>query len=151
MRAEGFLPRVVRIERWLDMRYVGQAYELSVPATGDFVVAFHRVHERRYGYADASRPTEVVNVRVRFFGATPKPRLPQHRPGAANARGAIAGLRRTLFAGRGRSTPVYDRGKLRAGQRFAGPAIVAEYSATTVVPPGWRARVDESENLVLTR
>ena len=150
MRAEGFLPRGVRVERWLDMRYVGQAYELSVPATGDFVAAFHRLHERRYGYADASRPTEVVNVRARFFGATPKPELPRHRPGAANSRRAIVGLRRALFAGRARSTPVYDRAKLRAGQRFAGPAIVAEYSATTVVPPGWRARVDESENLVLT-
>jgi N-methylhydantoinase A len=151
MRAEGFLRHQVSIERWLDMRYVGQAYELSVPAAGDFVSSFHRAHERRYGYADASRPTEVVNVRARLIGATPKPELPRHRPGAGDARAAAIGVRRTVFAGHGRPTPVYNRAKLRAGCRFAGPAIVTEYSATTVVPPGWRARVDTLQNLVLTR
>ena len=150
MDAEGFRPKQVRIERWLDMRYVGQAYELSVPAAGDFFGSFHRAHERRYGYADASRPTEIVNVRARLIGATPKPQLPRYRPGAADARAAVVGMRRGVFAGRLRTTPVYDRAKLRAGQRFAGPAIVTEYSATTVVPPGWRARVDEFANLVLT-
>ncbi len=151
MRAEGFLPRQVRIERWLDMRYIGQAYELSVPAGGDFVRSFHRAHERRYGYADASRPTEVVNVRARLIGATPKPELPRLRSGTADARAAVVGLQRSLFVGSIRATPVYDRAKLRAGHRFAGPAIVTEYSATTVVPAGWRAAVDAFGNIVLTR
>jgi len=151
MRAEGFSARQVRIERWLDMRYVGQAYELSVLAAGDFVAAFHRAHQRRYSYADASRPTEVVNVRARLIGATPKPELPRHRLGAADARGAVIGTRRTIFAGRARAMPVCDRAKLCAGNRLTGPGIVTEYSATTVVPPGWRARVDELENLILER
>ncbi len=151
MRAEGFAPQQIRIERWLDMRYVGQAYELNVPAAGDFVRAFHRAHERRYGYADPLRPTEVVNLRARLVGATPKPELPRQRRGRASAAQEIAGRRRTVFAGDARATPVYDRARLRAGQRFSGLAIVTEYSATTVVPPGWRAAVDVFGNLVLTR
>ncbi len=149
MRAEGFRKAQVRIERWLDMRYVGQAYELSVRAAGDFVGSFHRAHQRRYGYADPARPTEVVNVHVRLFGATPKPALPREKPGSADPRRAIIGKRGTRFAGRVRATPVYARAKLRAGHRFAGPAIVTEYSATTVVPPGWRARVDAYGNMLL--
>src|SRR6266849_4289525 len=149
MRAEAFESRQIRIERWLDMRYVGQAYELGIPAAGDFVEGFHRAHERRYGYADLQRPTEIVNVRAKLIGATPRPELPRQRPGAANAASAVVGRRRTLFARRARTTPVYDRAKLRAGHRFAGPAIVTEYSATTVVPPGWRAFVDAFGNLLL--
>jgi len=151
MQAEGFRPREVRVERWLDVRYVGQAYELSVPATGDFVAAFHRAHERRYGYSDPSRLAEVVNVRARMIGATPKPALARERPARPNAKAALTSRSRSIFVGRVVSTPVYDRAKLRAGNRFPGPGIVSEYSATTVVPPGWRARVDSYGNLVLTR
>ncbi len=149
MHAEGFSPRQVCAERWLDMRYIGQAYELSVRAAGDFVAAFHNAHERRYGYADPSRPTEVVNVRARLIGRTPKPALARERRGGSNRKAAATGLRRTLFQGRAVETPVYDRAKLRAGKRFAGPAIVSEYSATTVVPPRWRARVDAYGNVIL--
>jgi N-methylhydantoinase A len=149
MRAEAFKSRQIRIERWLDMRYVGQAYELGIPAAGDFVESFHRAHERRYGYADPQRPTEIVNVRAKLIGATPKPELPRQRSGAANAANAVVDRRRTVFARRARTTLVYDRAKLRAGHRFAGPAIVTEYSATTVVPPGWRAFVDAFGNLLL--
>jgi N-methylhydantoinase A len=151
MQAEGFRPSAVRVERWLDVRYVGQAYELGVSAVGDFVAAFHRAHKRRYGYADPSRPTEVVSVRARMIGATPKPILARERPSGSNAKAALTILHRSVFAGRLVDTPVYDRAKLRAGNRFTGPAIVSEYSATTVVPPGWRARVDSYGNLVLTR
>jgi N-methylhydantoinase A len=151
MCSEGFAARRVRIERLLDVRYVGQAYELTVPAAGDFLKYFHRQHERLYGYADAARPVEVVNVRARLIGATPKPELPRSKIAKAECRGAIASVRRVFFGGRAVSTRLYDRTRLRAGNRFSGPAIVAEYSATTVVPPGWRARLDAFENILMTR
>lgn len=149
MRAEGFAFRQVRVERWLDVRYVGQAYDLSVAAERDFVAAFHRAHERRYGYADPARPTEVVTLRARLIGATPKPALVRLRASGPNAGAAVTCLWRTTFAGRAFRTRVYDRAKLGAGNRFSGPAIVSEYSATTVVPPGWRACVDAYGNLIL--
>jgi N-methylhydantoinase A len=150
LAAEGFARSRVRIERWLDMRYAGQAYELSVPADGGFVQAFHRAHERRYGYADPARHTEIVNVRIRAIGATPKPELPREQPARSNIESARLTDRLGIFAGKAIRTPVYDRAKLGAGHLLRGPAIVTEYSATTVLPPGWQARVDSFGNLILT-
>jgi N-methylhydantoinase A len=151
MLAEGFSRAAVRVTRLLEMRYAGQGYELSVPFAGDFLAGFHRAHERRYGYADPARPIEVVNLRARFTGLTAKPELPVSRPGLAACGHALAGTRRAFLAGRYRAAAVYDRARLRAGNRLAGPAIVAEYSATTLVLPGWRARIDRHENLLLER
>ncbi len=152
MAAEGFSPVRLRVARYLDLRYVGQGYELTVPAAGDFLAAFHRSHERRYGYADPARPVEVVTVRARFSGAVAKPALPRSRASGPDARRAIVAQRRAIFAGaslRPLATPVYDRAQLGAGNRFAGPAIVVEYSATTLIPSRWRARVDGYGNLIL--
>ncbi len=150
LAGEGFAGAQVRSERWLDMRYPGQAYELAVRATGDFVRAFHAAHERRYGYADARRTVEIVTVRARLLGATPKPPLARKPPTARAASAAQIATRRAVFGARRSLPAVYDRALLRAGMRFAGPAIVVEYSATTVLPPGWRARVDGYENIVLS-
>jgi N-methylhydantoinase A len=147
---EGFSRAQLRVDRLLDLRYVGQAYELTVPLAGDFVAAFHRAHDRRYGYADSQRQVEVVNVRARITGATPKPRITRSRLAGLGARRALVAIESVTMAGRSRATPVYAREKLRAGNRFAGPAIVTEYSATTFVPAGWRGRVDECLNLFLT-
>lgn len=150
MRGEGFLASRVHIERLLDMRYVGQAYELTVRAPGNFVQAFHRAHEQRYGYADVNREVEVINVRARLSGATPKPALPKSPNSGSTVRAnAIVEHRVVVIGGHGRRTAIYDRAKLRAGNRFAGPAIVTEYSATTFLPPGWHARVDAYENILL--
>ncbi len=149
MRAEGFSGPQLRLERWLDLHYVGQAYELSVRLGPNYLRDFHRAHERRYGYADPTRLAEIVNVRVRMSGGTPKPSLRRERASGANARAAMAGTRRSIFAGRALDAALYERAKLRPGNRFRGPAIVGEYSATTLVPPGWRGRVDAFGNLIL--
>ncbi len=151
MRAEGFAGRQVRVEGFFDMRYVGQAYELTIAATGNFLKAFHAEHERRYGYCDPARAVEIVNVRARFTGRTAPVAWPRQRMGSADASAAILARRRAAFGGKFRPTPIYVREKLRAGNRVGGPAIIAEYSATTVVPPGWNARVDEDENVMVNR
>jgi N-methylhydantoinase A len=150
MRAEGFAPREIRIEHSYDLRYAGQAYELNVPATGDFVRAFHAEHERRYGYSDSQRAVEVVNVRAKFIGAAPAIRWPRQKSAGVDSRRAIATRRAVWFQWKRAETPIYVREKLRSGNALRGPAIVAEYSATTVVPPGWRGRVDAFENLILS-
>ena len=156
MRAEGFSRRSrIRLERALDLRYVGQAFELTVPVPfrrDDFVDAFHRLHEQRYGYADRARPVEIVNVRLRAIGFSEKPELPKGRLGSPGkpANRAIVGVRTAIFSGgREARTPFYDRARLRPGNFFSGPAIIVEYSATTVLPPGWRLQVDAYENLIL--
>jgi N-methylhydantoinase A len=151
LRAEGFAGTRIRGDRLLDMRYVGQAYELTVAESGDFLAAFHKAHERRYGYSDAARAVEVVNVRARLIGVTDQPQLDRPRQSVRGGDAAIVETRRALFGGRAYQTRVYDRAQLAPGQKFTGPAIVSEYSATTVVPPEWRGVVDSWGNLVLTQ
>src|SRR5258706_12128147 len=140
MRAEGFARGSVRIDRTLDVRYAGQSYELTVPFAGDYVAAFHRAHEQRYGYSDLHRSCEVVNVRARFTGTVPKPGLPKLGVRRLNAKDAvvtIAEKNSAIFSGRKYPTTIYERTELQAGHRIAGPAIVTEYSATTGIPPHW--------------
>jgi N-methylhydantoinase A len=137
------------LESSLDVRYCGQGYELGVPLEGDFVAAFHGAHERRYGYADSERATEVVNVRVRAVGAAPPLELPSARLEGEDATAAIIGSQPMVCDGERHDAALIDRELLRAGNGFKGPALVIEYSTTTVVPPGFRARVDGWFNLVL--
>lgn len=152
LRREGFPLKQQRLQRQLDLRYRGQAFELTVPAGRDCFRAFHRAHERRYGYGDPQRALEIVNVRLRAVGVVQKPpvrRLPvsdPRPPAAAHFKRAPV-----YFAGRRQPTDFYIRERLQPGNRIAGPAVIAEYSATTAVPPGWRARVDTYENLLLER
>ncbi len=149
---EGFPRAAQRLLRQLDLRYRGQAFELTVPYSRDFVHAFHQAHARRYGYSDPSRPIEVVNVRLRALGLTTKPALRARRPaGTEPPSNALFKRDRAYFDGNWRATNFYVRERLRSGNRLRGPAVIAEYSGTTVLPPGWRARVDTHENLLLER
>lgn len=149
MAAEGFASVSVQIRRALDVRYSGQSYELNVPFDGDYIAAFHRAHGQRYGYFDRERACEIVNIRARFTGHTAKLSLPKLRRGGPNPAAARVAKSRVRFRGQKMLSPVYDRSQLLAGNRLRGPAIVTEYSATTLIPPGWSGRVDAIGNLIL--
>jgi N-methylhydantoinase A len=143
MRREGFQAAVTAAHS-ADLRYVGQGYELNVPWDG-VVEAFHRAHQARYGYADRARPVEVVNVRVRLR-ARQAPLA-----GAAGRRRLRPGNGRQALAARGSARyPLYRRELLRPGDRISGPAVLAEYSATTFVPAGFRAQADEWGNVLIS-
>jgi N-methylhydantoinase A len=135
--------------RSVDVRYVGQGYELNLPWGPGLLSRFHEAHRKRYGYADAARPAEVVNVRVRMVAPTGSVPLKRHAAAGKDAGKAIVKKRRAWFAGRRVNVPVYNRDLLRPGNRFPGPALVVEYSATTVVLPGSHARVDGWGNLII--
>lgn len=148
---EGFEPDRICLLRSLDVRYVGQSYELTVPFTGSYARAFNRLHLRKYGYADEKRPLEVVNLRVKAVGLTEKPKLPEVEPGGRAAEAARIDHRWMRFDGRKHRAAVYERERLRAGNLLPGPALVLDYESTTVVPPGFLARMDGYGNLVITR
>jgi N-methylhydantoinase A len=141
-------PTQFRASRFLDLRYSGQSTTLKIPAASDFPQAFHKEHQRRYGYADDTREIEIVNVCVRLIAPTQKPPLP--RSHGRDARPAIETNGQVYFQGKWIATPLYARSRLRAGNRFSGPTIVTDYSSTTVVLPGWQVEVDAYENLLLT-
>jgi N-methylhydantoinase A len=144
-------PRQPTLARSIDMRYRGQGYELTVADCADPAEAFHTAHEQRYGYADRSRALEVVTLRVRAAVRTAADvPAPVASPAAVAAAAPIA-VAQVQFDGRAVEAAIHDRAGLEAGARFAGPAIVVEYSSTTVVPPEWTARVDGHSNLVLER
>jgi N-methylhydantoinase A len=135
--------------RSADIRYAGQGYELNVPAGPDMLQNFHRAHRRRYGHCDESRTVEVVNVRVRVTLTAEPVELERSRLRDGDGRQARIGSRRVIFGGEPCEAPVYDREGLQAGDRFSGPAIVTEYSSTTVVPWEHLASVDAGHNLVI--
>ena len=151
---EGIAAPDIVLERALDMRYVGQSHEITVthPADGDWGAAFHSAHEQRYGHRHEAEAIEVVNARLRAVGRGPRPAfetLPEEGPDASQAR---LGTHPVWFSPDGPTpTALYDRDRLRAGNRFTGPAVVFQLDATTLIPPGWLARVDGWGNLLLTR
>jgi len=155
LEREGIPPDRVELGRALGMRYVGQSWELlvRVPDGADSMTAleeaFHRTHERRYGHATGTA-AEIVNFRVTAVGVIAKPSLPRW-----SVTGHLAEARRAerpvYFEGGFLSVPVYQRDRLPAGGRFAGPAIVEEMGSTTVVPPRWTGTVGAWGELMLER
>ena len=107
------------------------------------------MHQKRYGYADERKTVEVVNVRLRVTIPGEAFNLPAFTPRNGDAAQALIETRRMIFAGKNCTGKVYQRERLEPGDRLDGPAIVVEYSATTVVPPGWTALVDAYKNLVM--
>lgn len=151
LRAEGFGRDKMRFRHSLDMRYRGQAYELNVSAGGNIVTVFHRAHETRYGYHNGNQAVEIVNIRCRATGTTEKPPQAKLASRKQSERTASPQTLQLIFNGRTDKSRLYQRDDLRAGDIFSGPAVVAEYSATTLVPPGWKARVDPYGQLLLSR
>jgi N-methylhydantoinase A len=146
MRAEGLEAAPFRS---LDLRYAGQGYELAVEWSSDFVSRFHQLHEQRYGYADPQRPVEVVNARVRMIAATEQIPAARKEMRSGDGRNAMVKEKPIYFENRWVSGRVYDRARMQPGDRFDGPAVIVEYSATTFVPPGCNLYADEYENLII--
>jgi N-methylhydantoinase A len=150
MQDEGVAPQDVQLSRFLDMSYVGQSFDLLVPYIPNFIDEFHRRHDMRYGYEDSARPTQIVNVRIRVVGPSGTSyRAPREREQGEDARAAQVDTIAMYIDGQWRQAPVYDRQHLHAGNRVSGPALLTEYSATTVVPATFMAHVDQQHNLVL--
>ena len=134
------------IERTADLRYRGQSYELSVPWNdGDPATLFHREHEKIYGYANPGRDVEIVTIRVRARTALEKPKLTRSRA----AKAGKPEQRRIWIGGSWKTVDTWQRASL-TNRSKPGPALVLDYGSTTLVPPGWKFRVDPAGNLLLT-
>jgi N-methylhydantoinase A len=159
MAAERHDPALVDLSWSLDLRYVGQSHELTIPYwPGDdkvtaLVNRFHAAHERRYGYGRAEAAVEAVTLRLSAIAPAAVPTLIPGSAGTTSAfttvEAALVGEGQVWFDGRPLPTAFYDRGRLAADYRFAGPAVVFQYDTTTIIPPGWQAAVDASGNLLL--
>jgi N-methylhydantoinase A len=149
-----------RLLRAVDMRYLGQNFELTVPVppalwTGDLGAlkhAFLTEHERVYGYATEDEAIQIVNIRLTALGEPEPLDLPVLPRAAGPDAGAARTSERNVYfqeAGGFVPTPVYRRERLRSGHHIAGPAIVEQMDCTTVILPGQRAVVDDRANLLI--
>jgi len=146
LEADGVRPDAVGFERWVDARYVGQSFELAVPADG-WVTGFHAAHAERYGYQRHETPVEAVTLRVVASDRAqelPVPEVPA-ADGPPPVMPTSVHHREKLYA-----ALRVRRADLRAGHRLDGPLVVEEYSGTTWVPPEWRLDVDRWGCLHLT-
>jgi N-methylhydantoinase A len=151
----------VHYKRSVDIRYRGQGYELNLPFGKNLLKEFENEHRRRYGYVHAEGEVELVTLRLRAAVKSPRMKATAHdvkkmdttlgaesEPSLARPRAAVP--TRVWFDGKKLGTAMYSRDALRAGKSYRGPAVVTEYSATTVIPPGKRFRIDRAGNLVIS-
>ena len=151
LQAAGHGPRSIRFERSLDLRYRGQSFELTLPEGSHLAQRFADLHRERYGWNLPGTEIELVALRARAsvpapIGAPASNTRPRKRPAPKSA---LLGTRRAWF-GRWHRTPLFDRSQLSPGHTLAGPAIVQEYSATTLIPPRHQATIGAHSHLWIT-
>jgi N-methylhydantoinase A len=158
--AEAIAVDARRVARTVDIRYLGQTYELSVPlpdgaigaaTLGVLAERFAAAHRQMYGFVADDDPVQLVTFRVAAAGVVPKANFVLERDCGLDASAAVIARRDVWLpeAGGFVSCAVYDRDRLHAGNRIAGPAVIEQMDATTLVLPGMAARVEPYLNLIL--
>ncbi len=157
--------------RSVDVRYRGQGYELNIAFTKNLLRDFENEHHRRYGYTHPAREVELVTLRlcavlkssttvvgkIDEVGKIDRVGKTDHvgtgafaRPGRARL-GSISTLKAPVhFEGKKLDTKIHSRDHLQPGKQYSGPAIITEYSATTVIPPGKHFHIDRANNLIVS-
>ena len=153
LQAEGMKPADIAFERFADLRYEGQEYVLTIQVPngpldlGSIRAAFDRSYQQHYGHSSGTTPVEVANLRVAALGRLVRPSQPNPET-RAKGQGRS---RRVYFDGVERETAIIDRRTLALGEAIAGPAILEEDTATTLVPSGWRVEVIVGGHLSMTK
>jgi N-methylhydantoinase A len=150
---EGLSEAAMTFERYGDFRYQGQEYVLTIPIGPDPVdmaavrSAFDAAYDRQYGHSSPSGRIEVANLRVAAVGKLPRPPIPDPEilPRQKD------GNRKVHFGGKQLDTAIVQREQIALETTLSGPAIIEEPTATTLLPPGWTARVIRGGHLALTR
>ncbi len=157
LHQEGFSGQSIVLIRSADMRYIRQAYELSVPIKNGplkrqdipgIVDSFHSLHEKAYGYARRKEAVEFVNLRVVALGRLPQFRLPER---TSPIKGGLVPIdyREVFFEGAAVKTPIYQRDDLPQDEELLGPAIIEQMDSTIVIFPGYQAVTDRYGNLLI--
>lgn len=145
-----------KIQRSLDLRYVGQGYELEIPVPApvngvEAKVAFEEKHESIYGYRHGDEGLEITALRITVIIPVERPTFVRKRRTNIPAELSLKVRRRTWFDDHWFETPVYHRDTLSQDQTVVGPVIIEEYDSTTVVPPNWTCQSSDEGCLILRR
>ena len=140
-----------------DVRYVGQSFDVAARISaeaaqagdlGAIAASFHAEHNRLYGHAHPGQEIEIIALRLRIEGALPQPGAVALPPGAEPA---VPRLVRARFDGAERDVDLHDWARLPPGWSAPGPLLVAQETATVVVPPGFSATIGVFGDLILER
>jgi len=154
-RGQGF-EGDVRLVPSADMRYRGQSFEIETHLSEDLIAegdlaataeAFHREHQRVYDHADRDAAVQIINLRLVVVGEVSKPEFTK-LPASDDAPEALDELQ-VFYDGAAKAAPLFDRARLRAGQRFQGPAVLQQEDCTTCVLDGFAGRIDDYGNIIL--
>ncbi len=150
LEREGITKDRIILERYLDMRYFGQSYEIMVPFDVNYIEKFHSLHKQNYGYSDESKRIEIVNIRLRAKGIPTKPKFNiMEYDKAIIDKNAILGTKDVVFNSTLYNTNIIERDKLKYGNVIEGPAIIVEYSSTIVIPPQSIGNIDKFGNIII--
>lgn len=158
LSAQGVTQQKMKLQRLADLRYAGQAYEITLPAPKGRISkkwitkleqSFHTQHKAEYGFDAPDAEVTIVNLRVIAQGPMPRLKIAQRpqQKGPPKIR-----LKRQVFfeeLNQSALTPVYERSSLGNGAIIEGPAIIEQLDSTTVIHPDTRASVHRSGNIVL--
>ena len=156
MNNEGFYGDKLLLQRFADLRYEGQSYELSVQVSPGKIKkehldsmekSFHQRYAEVYGYSQEGEKVELVNLRLVAFGKLPE--LEHQGEGMAKGTAASFEVRQIYFDGGYLNTPAYHREVLLPGQRLNGPAVVEQMDSTTLIFPGQKAEIDAFGNIII--
>jgi N-methylhydantoinase A len=139
--------------RSIDLRYRGQGYELNIPFTKNLLRDFEQEHQRRYGYTHPNRAVELVTLRLRAILKSKTTHVGADafvRPSRAKLDMLSMPKAPVQFEAKKQETRIYSRDDLQPGKNYPGPAIITEYSATTVIPPHKSFHIDRAANLIVT-
>jgi 5-oxoprolinase (ATP-hydrolysing) len=145
-----FITSNVSLLRSYDLRYLGQSYELTTPDAGnlnDTLNSFHSLHEQRFGHSHAEQPVQIVAVRLKAFVHANVPELPEQPFDGTSPEQAFIREYTMIFASGEYRASLYDRARLRHGNRIMGPALLVQSDSTILLPPGWEGFVDAWGNV----
>ena len=150
----GFSTSRIKTKKFIDFRYQGQGYEVTVPSDGKnlkiAIKRFHKLHSQHYGHSNESAVVEIVAIRLKGIGVTNKPKIKPYEIRGSNGSQAIKG-NTMIVEGNERSVAcnIYSRDKLLGGDEIEGPALVEQLDSTTFLPSNWVGKVDKYLNIVL--
>lgn len=153
---EGLRAKDIAVERYIDVRYVGQEYYLKIPVDNSALdvaaleMGFNQEHERVYGCSTSLFPCEFVNLRVTALGKVARPKFPTYSDRAA-ADGPLKpdDQRQVYFDGAFRDTPIYRIDNLCPGDRLGGPLVIEDPNSTIIVLSRQTATVDTYKNILI--
>ena len=157
MKEDGFKEDDVCIYHFLDLRYLGQSYEITIPYRNrdhsglSFAPDFHKAHRKLYSYHHEKRAVEIVNIRVKAVGAGKKIKLKRLPPKDTNPERAFIKKQAIHYNGKTWQASVFSRSLLSPGNRMNGPSLIADSESTTFLPPSYALEVDGFLNLLIKR